>query len=309
MKSGRFAKVISKLTRPSADAPAGDTRAARMPIEASRDSVADPCRIAPGRLGISTTTRMCVQRPSGVLDICVFPAARAASRAERYAECNIVASQHDDRSVCHNPCLGTSAAFGSSWSVVVERRSPRWSAAITNRHSHWPGPRLRLMGHHPRQSPSSFLSHFWRDRWGWGQQRPPKPGLAQHTIGRLPFPLDIFQIVTLPHQLRPQLLKEPDFTPMRKATKDSAVVTIDPRDAVPLATCAQVKNNAIHHPPTISALPASAGRRVQPVQQRLHARPQRIWYFPQSWRCWFAFGHRNLRLNADGHCRPVRVLR
>ena len=190
MKSGRFAKVISKLTRPSADAPAGDTRAARMPIEAGRDSVVGSCRTSPGWPGISTTRRMFVQPPSALPDTCVFPAARAASRVERYAECIGVASRHDGRSACHNFCPGISAAFGSSWSVVVERLSPRRSVATTDRHSHWLGPRSPLMDHRPRRSPGSFLSHFWRDPWDWGPTRLPpvsssSAALAQPTRPRL----------------------------------------------------------------------------------------------------------------------------
>ena len=271
MKSGRFAKVISKLTRPSADAPAGDTRAARMPIEAGRDSAVGSCRTSPGWHGISITRRMFVQPPSALPDTCVFPAARAASRVERYAECTGVASRHDGRSACHNLCPGISAAFGSSWSVVVERRSPRWSVATTDRHSHWLGPRSPLMDHRPRRSPGSFLSHFWRDLWDWVQQRPPKPGLAQHTIGRLPLPLHVFQVVTLTHQLCPQLAEEPKLAPARKAAKNGAVITVDPRDAVPLATRAQMKHYAIHCSPPISPFAARVRGRLQPVQQRLHA--------------------------------------
>src|ERR1700693_5310196 len=251
MNPGRFEEVISKLNRAPAASPSGDTTARRRQTGAGPDSVVASCRSAPEWRGTWTARRKCGRRPSVALDTCAALSGsvlRACGECGQYSDAGLARS---DRWAYRRPCPATNAESVSYLGVVGLRSWPPRSVGATDRHSHSPRPRPRPAVRRLHRSPDSFSSHFSHDRGGWDRQRPPKPGLAQHTIRRLPFPLDPFELITLAHQARPQLFEQPDFAPMPKAPIDRAVVAIHVRDMVPLAARAQVKDDPVQDLPPI----------------------------------------------------------
>src|SRR5579859_1527738 len=294
MNLGQIAKVISKLNRASASSVGADTRARHRHTGAGPDNVPVSCHSAPEWPDTWITKRKCARPPSAALDICVPLWGLALPLSGAGAECSGAAPGRACPWGCHNLYPTTNAGYVSRLAWVAPRSWSPGSVAAIDRHSHSPQPPRRRVVRRLHPSPGSFSSHFSRDRWGWDQQRPPKPGLAQHAVRRLPFPLHTFELITLAHQARPQLLEQSDFTPMLKAAMDRTVVAIDAWDMVPLTAGAQMKNDPIQDPPPIHPLPARPRRWIKPPQQWFNPFPQFIRNFPQRGRCAFALGHRSL---------------
>ena len=294
MNLHRNQKIISKLSCALASSEDADTTVKHMQTGVAPDSVVDFCHSALKWLGTWITMPMCVRPPSGGLDICAEPSAPGLPLSAEYGECSASVPPRAPRWEYRRPYPATNAASVSASRVVAPPQWPLWFGGVTDRRLHW-----RLPPRCPKvllrpQSPGSFLSHFSRDRWGWAQQRPPKPGFAQHAICGLPFPLHAFQLVTLSDQFGPEFLKQPHLTPVVEAAINRAVIPVDSGNMIPLAACAQSKDNPIQNLPPIHQRTTGCSRGIKLIQQRLDSVPQVVRNFPQGGDWAFTCCHRSL---------------
>jgi hypothetical protein len=109
---------------------------------------------------------------------------------------------------------------------------------------------------------------------------PPEPGLAQHRVGRLPFPLHPAEFLALGDQDRPDLLEDPAGDPPLEPVVDGALGTEPLGQLVPLAAAAEAKDDRVEHLPPISH--AAPGRLLGPevLEDRLDPHPQRVGDLP-----------------------------
>jgi hypothetical protein len=73
----------------------------------------------------------------------------------------------------------------------------------------------------------------------------PHAGCAHGGVGGLPLPLDAVQPITGLHQHCPEAAENPRLTPALEVSMDGAVIPQCLREAVPLASCAQTKDDAV----------------------------------------------------------------
>src|SRR3954469_21291339 len=107
--------------------------------------------------------------------------------------------------------------------------------------------------------------------------------LAHAAVGTLPLPVHRLQLVTLPHQLRPDALHDAQLAPPLEPAVDGAVVAELLGESVPLAARAQVVDDAVEAPPPVGVVtPPSALPRPGLAQDRLDAAPQVVGDFPNG---------------------------
>src|SRR3954468_20191241 len=109
---------------------------------------------------------------------------------------------------------------------------------------------------------------------------PPEPGLAQHRIGRLPFPLDPAELVALGDEHGPDPLESPACGPPLEPVVDGALGPEPLGQLVPLAPAAHPEDDRVdHHPPVGDP---AAGRLPGPEvrEDRLDPPPQVVGDFP-----------------------------
>src|SRR5271157_1764598 len=109
---------------------------------------------------------------------------------------------------------------------------------------------------------------------------PPKAGLAQHRVGRLPLPLHPAEFVTLGDQDRPDSLEDPCCSPALEPVVDSALGSVPLGQLVPLAAAAQPEDDRIQHFPPIGDLPPSRFLGPEFQEDRLDPPPQLVGDFP-----------------------------
>jgi hypothetical protein len=109
---------------------------------------------------------------------------------------------------------------------------------------------------------------------------PPEPGLAQHRVGRLPFPLHPAEFLALGDQDRPDLLEDPAGDPPLEPVVDGALGTEPFGQLVPLAAGAEPKDDRVEHLPPVGD--PAAGRLLGPevFEDRFDPLPQRVGDLP-----------------------------
>src|SRR5215475_11406234 len=130
--------------------------------------------------------------------------------------------------------------------------------------------RLRLVPFLPRSV--GFLPTFF----------PPKPGLAQSSVGTLPLPMHGPQFGALLHQQGPDLSKDAALAPALEPAVDGAVIAELLGKLVPLAAAAHTKEDAVERPPPVRAF-AAGGLGWSIVQEDgFNTLPQFIGDFPDG---------------------------
>jgi hypothetical protein len=112
---------------------------------------------------------------------------------------------------------------------------------------------------------------------------PPEPGLAQPPVGRLPFPLDLAQLVALLDQQGPDLLEDAVAAPPLEPAVHRAIVAILLGQLVPLAAAAEAEDDAVEGRPPVDPAPATVllGRRRGVFEQdRLDPLPEGVGDLP-----------------------------
>jgi hypothetical protein len=110
----------------------------------------------------------------------------------------------------------------------------------------------------------------------------PQAGFAHGGVGGLPRPIDAVQLITGLHQHRPQAVENTRLTPVLEVSMHGAVIPTCLRKAVPLASRAQPKDEAMEDASPVDS-PMSLGLRgIIFVHNHLHHRPHRIWNLPDG---------------------------
>src|SRR3954471_7464053 len=109
---------------------------------------------------------------------------------------------------------------------------------------------------------------------------PPEPGLAQHRVGRLPFPIDSAELVALGDELGPDPPEDPAGGPPLEPVVDGALGPESLGQLVPLAAAAHPEDDRVDHRPPVGDL--SPGRLLGPEvpEDRLDPPPQVIGDLP-----------------------------
>jgi hypothetical protein len=109
---------------------------------------------------------------------------------------------------------------------------------------------------------------------------PPEPGLAQHRVGRLPFPVDPAELVALGDEHGPDPPEDPAGGPPLEPVVDGALGPEPLGQLVPLAAAAHPEDDRVDHRSPVGDL--SPGRLHGPEvpEDRLDPPPQVIGDFP-----------------------------
>jgi hypothetical protein len=114
---------------------------------------------------------------------------------------------------------------------------------------------------------------------------PPGPGLAQPTVGRLPLPLDLAQLVALLDQQGPDLLEDAVAAPSLEPAVHRAVVAELLGELVPLAAATETEDDPVERRPPVDPLAAAVAlrrRRGVLPEDRLDPLPEGIGDFPDG---------------------------
>jgi hypothetical protein len=111
---------------------------------------------------------------------------------------------------------------------------------------------------------------------------PPEPGLAQHPVGGLPFPVHSAEFVARFHKYRPNPLEDAVSAPALEPTMNRTIVAKMLGQLVPLTAAAEAENDAIDgFSPVDSRAPSLGVRRWRIFpKKRLNSLPMFVVDFP-----------------------------
>jgi len=109
---------------------------------------------------------------------------------------------------------------------------------------------------------------------------PPEPGLAQHRVGRLPFPIDSAELVALGDELGPDPLEHPAGGPPLEPVVDGALGPETPGQLVPLAAAPHPEDDRVDHHPPVGDLAAGRLHGPEVQEDRLDPAPEVVGDFP-----------------------------